>query len=137
MLKMYKAAAAIKYNSLDTETLSNIVHTSTCRKNMILVTVTSILNESDTLRTTSRTLIWGSHRPLHGVANVKSSVASDETGCKDLTLKHLLECSKVNRQPTGKCETIFKEWKEIRTGGSYHARTPRVGSHLDWVKRRQ
>jgi hypothetical protein len=31
---------------------------------------------------TSRTLIWGSHRPLHGVANVMSSVANDETGFK-------------------------------------------------------
>jgi hypothetical protein len=36
-------------------------------------------------------LIWGSHRPLQGVANIKSSVANDETGFKILTLKHLLE----------------------------------------------
>jgi hypothetical protein len=38
--------------------------------------------ETDTLRKTGRKLIWGSHRPLHGVANVKSSVANDETGFK-------------------------------------------------------
>jgi hypothetical protein len=61
------------------------------------------------LRKTGRTLIWGSHRPPHGVANVKSSVTNDETGFKVLTLKHLSECSKVNRQPTGKRETKFKE----------------------------
>ena len=36
----------------------------------------------DTLRKTGRKLVWGSHRPLHGVANVKSSVANDETGFK-------------------------------------------------------
>jgi hypothetical protein len=67
------------------------------------------LNQTDILRNTGRTLIWGSHRPLHGVANVKSSVANDETGFKVLTLKHLSECSKVNRQPIGKGETKFKE----------------------------
>jgi hypothetical protein len=38
------------------------------------------------------------------VENVKSSVANDETGFKMLTLKHLLEYSKVNRQPIGKRE---------------------------------
>jgi hypothetical protein len=54
-------------------------------------------------------LIWGLHRPLHGVANVKSSVANDETGFKVLTSKHQSECSKVNRQPIGKHETKFKE----------------------------
>jgi len=43
------------------------------------------------------------------VANVKSLVANDETGFKVLTLKHLLESSKVNRQPIGKSETKFKE----------------------------
>jgi hypothetical protein len=68
-----------------------------------------VVNETDTLRKTSRMLIWGSHRPLHGVANVKSLVAIDETGFKVLTLKHLLECSKVNRQPIGKPEMKFKE----------------------------
>jgi len=31
------------------------------------------------------------------VANVKSSVVNDETGFKVLTLKHLLESSKVNK----------------------------------------
>jgi hypothetical protein len=48
------------------------------------------------------------------MANVKSSVANDKTGFKVLTLKHLLECSKVNRQPIGKHETKFKEQKKIR-----------------------
>jgi hypothetical protein len=46
------------------------------------------------------------------VAKVKSSVANDETAFKDLTLKHLLECSMDNRQPTGKRETKFKERKK-------------------------
>jgi hypothetical protein len=73
------------------------------------ITVAHILNETDTLRKTRRTIIWGSHRPPHGVANVKSSVANDGTGFKVLTLKHLLECSKVNRQPIGKHETQLKE----------------------------
>jgi len=27
-------------------------------------------------------LLWGSHRPLHGMANGKSLVANDETGFK-------------------------------------------------------
>jgi hypothetical protein len=53
--------------------------------------------------------MWGSRRPLQGVANVQPSVAKDETGFKILTLKHLLECSKVIRQPIGKRETKFKE----------------------------
>jgi hypothetical protein len=61
------------------------------------------------IKNDSRTLIWGSHRPLHGVADVKSSVAYDETGFKVLTLKHLSECSTDNRQPVGKHETKFKE----------------------------
>jgi len=43
------------------------------------------------------------------VANVKSLVANDETGFKVLTLKDLLESSKVSRQPIGKRETKFKE----------------------------
>jgi hypothetical protein len=58
-------------------------------------------------------------------------VANDETGFKVLTLKHLLECSEVKRQPTGKRETKFKKQKEIRTGGSYRVRTARVKSCLD------
>jgi hypothetical protein len=74
-----------------------------------LITAARVLNEIDTLRKTGRTLIWGSHRPLLGVANVTSSVANDETGFKVLTLKHLLECCKVNRQPTGKRVKKFKE----------------------------
>jgi hypothetical protein len=41
--------------------------------------------------------------------NVTSSVANNETEFKALTLKNLLECSKVNRQPIGKRETKFKE----------------------------
>jgi hypothetical protein len=90
------------------------------------------------LRNTGRTLIWGSPRPLHGVANVQSSVANDETGFKVLTLKHLLECSKFKRQPIGKRETKFKKQKEIRTGGSYRVRAPRIrSSRSDWVKQRQ
>jgi len=58
---------------------------------------------------TGRRLVWGSHRPLHGVANAMSSVANDETGFEVLTLKDLLESSKVNKQPIGKRETKFKE----------------------------
>jgi hypothetical protein len=54
-------------------------------------------------------LIWGSHTPLHRGANVKSLVAIDITGLKVLTLKHQLECSKVNRQLIGKPEIKFKE----------------------------
>jgi hypothetical protein len=73
------------------------------------ITVARVLNETDTLRKTGRTLIWGSHRPLHGVANVKPSVANDETGFNVLTLKHLSEGSKVNRQPIGKRETKLRE----------------------------
>jgi len=41
--------------------------------------------------------------------NVRSLVASDETGFKVLTLKNLLESRKVSRQPIGKRETKFKE----------------------------
>jgi queuine/archaeosine tRNA-ribosyltransferase len=76
---------------------------------LIFITVAHILNETYALGKTSRTLMWGSHRPLHGAANIKSLVANDETGFKVLTLKDLLESSKVNRQPTGKCEIKFKE----------------------------
>jgi hypothetical protein len=61
------------------------------------------------LRKTGRALIRGSHRSVHGVAKDTSSVANDETGFKVLTLKHLSECSTVNRQPIGKRETKFKE----------------------------
>jgi hypothetical protein len=68
------------------------------------------------------------------VANVKSSVANDETGFKVLTLKDLLESSKVSRQPIGKRETKFKEKKEMRREGIYRVRTPRSRSHLAWVK---
>jgi hypothetical protein len=75
------------------------------------ITVVRVLNETDTFRKTGRMSIWGSHRQLHGVANVKPSVATDETGFKDLTLKHLSECSTDSRQPAGKCETEFKERK--------------------------
>jgi len=35
-----------------------------------------------TVRKKVRTLIWASHRPLHGMANVKSLVVSDETDLK-------------------------------------------------------
>ena len=45
-------------------------------------TFARVLKEFDTLRKTGRKLVWGSHSPLHGVANVKSSVANDETGFK-------------------------------------------------------
>jgi hypothetical protein len=50
-----------------------------------LITIARVLNEMDTLKKTGRTLIWGSYRSLHGVANVKSSAANDKTGFKDLT----------------------------------------------------
>jgi hypothetical protein len=68
-----------------------------------------VLNETDTIRKTSRMLIWGSHRPECGVANVKLSVVNDETGFKILPLKYLLECSEVNIQLIGKSETKFTE----------------------------
>jgi hypothetical protein len=57
------------------------------------------------LRKIGRMLIWGLHRPVHGVPNV----ANDETGFKVLTSKHQSECSRVNRQPIGKHETKFKD----------------------------
>jgi hypothetical protein len=86
------------------------------------ITVACVLNGNDTLRKTSNTLVWGSHRPQHGVANVTSLVANDETGFKILTLKGLLEISKVNRQPVGKRETKFKsrkkeEWEAVTSYG--------------------
>jgi hypothetical protein len=43
------------------------------------------------------------------VANVKSSVANDEIGFKVLTLKDLLESSKISRQPIGRRGTELKE----------------------------
>ena len=51
------------------------------------ITIARVLKEIDTLRKTGRKLVWGSHRPLHGVANVKSSVANDETGFKVFNFK--------------------------------------------------
>jgi hypothetical protein len=51
-----------------------------------LITVARGLNETDTVTKAGGTLIWGSHRPPQGVANVKPSVANDETGFKVLTL---------------------------------------------------
>jgi hypothetical protein len=47
----------------------------------------TVLNGTNILRKTIRTLLWGSHRPMHGVANVKSLVTNDETGFKVLTLQ--------------------------------------------------
>jgi hypothetical protein len=47
------------------------------------------------------TLKWGLHRPPHGVAYVKASVANDKTRFKVLTLKHQSECGKVNIQLIG------------------------------------
>ena len=50
--------------------------------NVKVITVARILNRIDTLRKTGKTLVWGSHRPQHGLANVQSLVAIDETGFK-------------------------------------------------------
>jgi uncharacterized membrane protein len=50
------------------------------------ITIARVLNVTDTLRKTGGMLMWGSHRPPHGVENVKSSAANDETGFKVLTL---------------------------------------------------
>jgi hypothetical protein len=61
------------------------------------ITGARVLNGTDTLRKTVRTLIWGLHRPLHGVANGKSLATNDETGYKVLTFQDLLESSEVNR----------------------------------------
>jgi len=55
-----------------------------------LITVARVLKEIETLRKTGRKLVCGSHRPLHGVANVKSSVANDETGFKVFNFKGLI-----------------------------------------------
>jgi hypothetical protein len=74
-----------------------------------LITVARVLNGVGTLREIVRTLIWGSHRPLHRVANVTSLVAYGETGFKFLTSKDLLESSKVSRQPIGERDKEFKE----------------------------
>jgi hypothetical protein len=49
------------------------------------ITVACVLHGMDTLRKTVRTLIWGSHRPMNRVANVKSLVANDKTRLKVLT----------------------------------------------------
>jgi hypothetical protein len=46
--------------------------------------VISVLNKLTHLKVRQE-LVWGLHRLLHGVANVTSSVASDETGFKDLS----------------------------------------------------
>ena len=74
-----------------------------------LITVARALNGVGTLRKSFRTLVWGSQRPQHGMANVMSLVASDEIGFKVLTSKGLLENDKVSRQPIGKRETKFKD----------------------------
>jgi hypothetical protein len=52
-----------------------------------LITVASVLKETETLRKTGRKLVWGSQSPVHGVAKVKSSVANDETGFKVFNFK--------------------------------------------------
>jgi hypothetical protein len=65
------------------------------------IAVVRVLNGIDILRKTGKTLIRGSHKPQHGVTNVKSLVANDETGLKVLTLKDLLESSKVSRCQKG------------------------------------
>jgi len=51
------------------------------------ITVVHVLNGIDTLRKTIRMLIWGSQRPMHELANVKSLVANDENGFKVLTFQ--------------------------------------------------
>jgi len=76
------------------------------------IIVACVVNGIDTLRKTGRTLVRVSHRPQHLVANVKSLVSNDETRFKVLTLKGLLQISKVNRQPIGKCERKFKSRKK-------------------------
>ena len=76
---------------------------------MYLITVARVLNWIGALRKTVRTLIWGSHRQQHGVANVMFLVANGEIGFEVLTSKGLLENSKVSRQPIGKREMKFKE----------------------------
>ena len=48
------------------------------------VTVARVLNGTDMLRKTVRMLIWGLHRPMYRLANVKSLEANDENGFKVL-----------------------------------------------------
>jgi len=55
-----------------------------------LINVARVLKDIETLRKTGRKLVWGSHRPLHGVANVKSSVANDETGFRAINFVGLI-----------------------------------------------
>jgi len=55
--------------------------------NVYFITVARVLKETGTLRKTVRKLVWGSHRPQHGVTNFKSSVANDETGFKVFDFK--------------------------------------------------
>ena len=50
------------------------------------IAVACVLNGIDT-RKTVRMLIWGSQRPMHGVANIRSLVANDETEFKVLTFQ--------------------------------------------------
>ena len=52
-----------------------------------IITVARVLKETDTLIKTGRKLVWSSHMPLHGVANVKLSVANDETGYEVFNVK--------------------------------------------------
>ena len=94
------------------------------------ITVACVLNGIGTLRETGRTLVWGSHRPQHGVANVKSFVAIDETGYKVLTLKVPLEISKINGQPTGKRETKFKSRKKEREAATAYGRQGSVAVQI-------
>jgi len=52
-----------------------------------IITVACFVKEIDSLKKTGRKLVWGSHRPLHGVAKVKSSVANDETAFQVFSFK--------------------------------------------------
>lgn len=53
-----------------------------------IINVARVLYGIDVLRKTGRTLIQGSHRPLNGDGgNVRSLVASDETGFKVFDFK--------------------------------------------------
>jgi len=54
----------------------------------------------------------GFTQPTARVTNVKSSGANDETGFKVLTLKDLLESSKVSRQAVGKREKNSRRRKK-------------------------
>jgi len=51
------------------------------------MTVAHVLNGTDTLRKTARMFTWGSQRPMHGVANIKSLVANNTTEFKVLTFR--------------------------------------------------